>query len=49
MELKTFSSSSPESEFNDWFSETHNGTSPVWEMDDDVDVVDYDIMDDLDE
>lgn len=37
MKLKKFSSSTPESEFDSWFSETHNGTGPVWEMEEDVD------------
>jgi len=53
MELKTFSSSSPQNEWDSWYSETHKGTKATWEdeieIDEDVDIVDYDKMEDEDE
>jgi hypothetical protein len=42
MRLKLFSNSTPESEFDNWFSETHNGSTPEWELEEDADEVEED-------
>ena len=38
-------SSTPQNEFDSWYSETHHGTKATWE-DDDGEIPDYDVMTD---
>jgi len=42
METNSNSSSTPESEFDDWYSNTHKGSKASWEIEEDVDDVEQD-------
>ena len=49
MKITTFSCSTPDTAFDDWYTDTHKNGTAEWEDDDDVDEVISDSYNDKDE